>query len=114
MLRTLPADQTHCAPFRQDLHLEVTNSQASILASRIHLKIELNNRFRDRRSLEKLRKSLLEQSGKAQSIEALREHLQMHATFWRVLGTKRAFHRTHMKLIKKPFQATMKLNNLNP
>ena len=61
-------DQTHNAPFRQDLHLEVTNSQTSILASRIHLKIELHNQFReDRRSLEKLRKYLLEQS----SLEAV-------------------------------------------
>ena len=61
-------DQTHNGQFRQDLHLEDTEPQARILASRIHLKIELHNRFReDRRSLEKLRKYLLEQS----SLEAV-------------------------------------------
>ena len=55
-------------------------------------------------------------SGEAQSIEALGQHLKMHAkdTFWRVLGTKRAFHSTHMEPIKKPFQATMKRIKLNP
>ena len=61
-------DQTHNGPFRQDLRLEVTKSQARILATRIHLKIELQNRFReDRRSLQKLRKYLLEES----SLEAV-------------------------------------------
>ena len=55
-------------------------------------------------------------SGEAQSIEALGQHLKMHAkdTFWRVLGTKRAFHSTHMEPIRKPFQATMKRIKLNP
>ena len=49
-------------------------------------------------------------SGESQSIEALGQYLTMHAkdTFWRVLGTKRAFHSTHMEPIKKPFQAAMK------
>ena len=56
-------DETHNSPFRQDLRFEDTKSQARILASRIHLKIELHNRFReDRRSLEDIRKYLLEQS----------------------------------------------------
>ena len=60
--------QTHNSPFRQDLHFKNTNSQPRILASRIHLKIELHNQFQeDRRSLEKLRKYLLEQS----SLEAV-------------------------------------------
>ena len=55
-------------------------------------------------------------SGDSQSIEALGQHLAMHAndTFWRVLGTKRAFHSPHMELIKKPFQAAMKRVKLNP
>ena len=55
-------------------------------------------------------------SGEAQSIEALGQHLAIHAkdTFWRVLGTKRAFHSTHMEPIKKPFQAAMKRINVNP
>ena len=43
-------------------------------------------------------------SGDSQSIEALGQHLATYAkdTFWRVLGTKRAFHSSHMDLIKKP------------
>ncbi len=55
-------------------------------------------------------------SGESQSIEALGQHLTVHArdTFWRVLGTKRAFHSTHMEPIKKPFQAAMKRIKLNP
>ena len=61
-------DETQNGPFRQDFRLEETESQARILASRFHLKIELHNRFReDRRSLERLRKYLLEQS----SVEAV-------------------------------------------
>ena len=55
-------------------------------------------------------------SGESQSIEALGQYLAVHAkdTFWRVLGTKRAFHSTHMEPIKKPFQAAMKRIKLNP
>ena len=55
-------------------------------------------------------------SGEAHSIEALGQHLKMHAkdTFWRVLGTKRAFHSTHMEPIKKSFQAAMERINLTP
>ena len=55
-------------------------------------------------------------SGEAQSIETLGQHLNMHAKdiFWRVLGTKRAFHSTHMEPIRKPFQATMERIKLNP
>ena len=55
-------------------------------------------------------------SGEAQSIKALGQHLKMHAkdTFWRVLGTKRAFHSTHMEPIRKPFQAIMNRISLNP
>ena len=55
-------------------------------------------------------------SGESQSIEALGQHLTVHAkdTFWRVLGTKRAFHSTHMEAIKKPFQAAMKRIKVNP
>ncbi|KAJ7385703.1 hypothetical protein OS493_013732 [Desmophyllum pertusum] len=55
-------------------------------------------------------------SGDSQSIEALGQHLTMHAkgTFWRVLGTKRAFHSSHMEGIKKPFHAAMKSVKLNP
>ena len=55
-------------------------------------------------------------SGEAQSIQALGQHLAIHAkdTFWRVLGTKRAFHSTYMEPIKKPFQAAMKCIKVNP
>ena len=55
-------------------------------------------------------------SGDSQSIDALGQHLAMHAkdTFWRVLGTKRAFHSKHMEVIKKPFQAAMKRVQLKP
>ena len=55
-------------------------------------------------------------SGNSQSIEALGKHLGMHAKhiFWRVLRTKRAFHSSHMEVIKKPFQTAMKRVKLNP
>ena len=55
-------------------------------------------------------------AGESQSIEALGEHLAMNAndTFWRVLGTKRAFHSCHMEPIKKPFYAALRRINLNP
>ena len=55
-------------------------------------------------------------SGEAQSIEALGQHLAIQAkeTFWRVLGTKRAFHSTHMEPIKKSFLAAMKRIKVNP
>ena len=55
-------------------------------------------------------------SGDAESIDAFGQHLAVHAknTFWRVLGTKRAFHSSHMELIKKPFQAAMKSITLKP
>ena len=55
-------------------------------------------------------------SGDSQSIEVLGTYLTMHAkgTFWRVLGTKRAFHSSHMELIKHSFQAAMKHIKLKP
>ena len=55
-------------------------------------------------------------SGDAHSIEALGHHLAIEAkeTFWRVLGTKRAFHSAHMEPIKKPFLAAMKRIKVNP
>ena len=55
-------------------------------------------------------------SGDAESIEALGKHLAIYSkdTFWRVLGTKRAFHSTHMELIKKPFQAALRQVKLKP
>ena len=55
-------------------------------------------------------------SGDAHSIEALGHHLAIEAkeTFWRVLGTKRAFHSTHMEPIKKPFLAAIKRIKVNP
>ena len=55
-------------------------------------------------------------SGDSQSVEALGQYLANHAkeTFWRVLGTKRAFHSSHMEVIKKPFQAAMRRVKLNP
>ena len=55
-------------------------------------------------------------SGDSQSIETLGQHLAMNAKdiFWRVLGTKRAFHSSHMEVIKKSFQAAMKRVKLNP
>ena len=55
-------------------------------------------------------------AGESQSIEALGQHLSMKArdVFWRVLGTNRAFHSSHMEPIKKPFQAAMKSVQLNP
>jgi len=55
-------------------------------------------------------------SGDSQSIEALGQHLATYAKdrFWRVLGTKRAFHSSHMELIKKPFQEATKRVKLSP
>ena len=55
-------------------------------------------------------------SGDSQSVEALGGHLAIHSkeTFWRVLGTKRAFHSAHMEVIKKPFQAAMQRVKLKP
>ena len=55
-------------------------------------------------------------SGDSQSVECLGQHLAMHAkdVFWRVLGTKRAFHSSHMETIKKPFRAAMKHITLHP
>ena len=55
-------------------------------------------------------------SGDSQSIKDLGQHLAMYAkdTFWRVLGTKRAFHSSHMEPIKKSFQAEMRRIKLNP
>ena len=55
-------------------------------------------------------------SGDSESIEALGQHLAIHSkdTFWRVLGTKRAFHSAHMELIKKPFQAAIRRIKLTP
>ena len=55
-------------------------------------------------------------SGDSGSIEALGQHLAIHSkhTFWRVLGTKRAFHSAHMELIKRPFQAEVRRIKLKP
>ena len=55
-------------------------------------------------------------AGESQSINVLGTHLAMYAkdTFWRVLGTKRAFHSVYMEPIKKPFHEAMKDINLNP
>ena len=55
-------------------------------------------------------------SGDSESIQALGQHLAIHSkdTFWRVLGTKRAFHSAHMALIKKPFQAAIRRVKLKP
>ena len=55
-------------------------------------------------------------SGESQSIETLGQYLTAHAkdTFWRVLGTRRAFHSAHMEPIKTPFQAAMKHIKLKP
>ncbi|PFX28735.1 uncharacterized protein LOC111325863 [Stylophora pistillata] len=55
-------------------------------------------------------------AGESQSIEALGQYLSMNErdVFWRVLGTNRAFHSSHMEPIKKPFQAAMKNVQLNP
>ncbi|KAJ7385693.1 hypothetical protein OS493_013721 [Desmophyllum pertusum] len=52
-------------------------------------------------------------SGDSQSIEALGQHLTMHekGTFWRVLGTKRAFHSSHMEFIKMPFTQLWKASS---
>ena len=55
-------------------------------------------------------------SGDSQSVEALGRHLAMHSrdTFWRVLGTKKAFHSPHMELIKVPFLNFMKTLKIRP
>ena len=55
-------------------------------------------------------------SGDSQSVEALGRHLAMHSrdTFWRVLGTKKAFHSPHMEVIKKPFLKVMKRVEIKP
>ena len=55
-------------------------------------------------------------AGDSQSIEALGQHLSLNAkdVFWRVLGTNRAFHSSHMEPIKKPFQEAMKSVKFNP
>ena len=54
-------NDSHSLPFRQDLVLEVSTSGVKISASRIHLRMSLNNRFQeDRESLKKLRGDLLE------------------------------------------------------
>ena len=55
-------------------------------------------------------------SGESQSIETLGQYLIVHAkdTFWRVLGTRRAFHSAHMEPIKMPFQVAMKHIKLKP
>jgi len=55
-------------------------------------------------------------SGDSESIDALGQHLAVHAkdTFWRILGTKHAFHSPHMEVIKKPFEAAMKRITLKP
>ena len=53
----------HSLPFRRDLLLEVSTSGVKIVASRIHLKMSLDNRFQEvRESLKKLRGDLLEKS----------------------------------------------------
>ena len=55
-------------------------------------------------------------SGDSESIDCFGQHLAVNAkdTFWRVLGTKRAFHSSHMEVIKKPFQAAIKRITLKP
>lgn len=55
-------------------------------------------------------------AGESQSIEALGQHLavQEGEIFWRVFGTKRAFHSYHMDEIKKPFESAMKHVKLKP
>ena len=55
-------------------------------------------------------------SGDSQSVEALGRHLAMHSrdTFWRVLGTRKAFHSLHMDQIKKPFLKVMKRVKIKP
>ena len=55
-------------------------------------------------------------SGDVESVEALGQHIAIHEkdTFWRVLGTKRAFHSSHMEFIKRSFQAAMKRISLHP
>ena len=55
-------------------------------------------------------------AGDSQSVSALGQYLETHAknTFWRVFGTKRAFHSPHMDIIQKPFKAAMRQIKLNP
>ena len=55
-------------------------------------------------------------AGDSQSVNALGQYLKTHAknTFWRVFGTKRAFHSPHMDIIQKPFKAAMRQIKLNP
>jgi len=55
-------------------------------------------------------------SGDSESIDCFGQHLAMYSkdTFWRVLGTKRAFHSSHMELIKEQFEAAMKRITLKP
>ena len=55
-------------------------------------------------------------SGDVESVEALGHHIAIHEkdTFWRVLGTKRAFHSSHMEFIKGPFQGALKRISLHP
>ena len=55
-------------------------------------------------------------SGDLQSVEALGHHIAIHEkdTFWRVLGTKRAFHSSHMEFIKRQFQTALKRISLHP
>ena len=55
-------------------------------------------------------------SGDSESVQALGDHLKMNSieVFWRVLGTKRAFHSFHMESIRKPFHAGMKRLCLKP
>ncbi|XP_015775362.1 PREDICTED: phthiocerol/phenolphthiocerol synthesis polyketide synthase type I PpsD-like isoform X3 [Acropora digitifera] len=55
-------------------------------------------------------------SGDSQSVETLGRHLAMHSrdTFWRVLGTRKAFHSPHMEVIKKPFLKVMKRVKIKP
>lgn len=55
-------------------------------------------------------------SGDSQSVDALGQHLAMHSrdTFWRVLGTKKAFHSSHMEGIKAPFLRVMNRVKIKP
>ena len=55
-------------------------------------------------------------SGDLQSVEAMSQHIALNEndTFWRVLGTKRAFHSSHMEFIKRPFQAAIRRISLHP
>ncbi|PFX11610.1 putative polyketide synthase 16 [Stylophora pistillata] len=55
-------------------------------------------------------------AGESQSIEILGQHLAVYARdiFWRILGTKRAFHTIYMEPIKEPFFTAVKRINLKP